>query len=66
MTKAGKQIIEAMQSGVGAVHFMNPFTGKTEPYTDPIQAQTRMLIEAANRIAELQEEVRQIKAHLVL
>lgn len=49
-----------------AVHFINQFTGKPEPFLSASHANDRTLQEAANRIAELQEEIREIKAFLVL
>lgn len=56
----------AMQSGVSDVHFHNPFTNQLEPFRSEEDANKRMLIAAADRISELQEEIRCIKAHLVL
>lgn len=62
MTKAGEVLIAAASSGIAKVHFMNPFTGKTEEFINRDQAVTSMLQAAAVRIDELQQEVRDIKA----
>ncbi|MDH2092797.1 hypothetical protein N5K21_29355 [Rhizobium pusense] len=66
VTKAGEKLIEAAKSGVGAVHFLNPFTGETEPFVSREHSLNRVIEEASKRIAELQEEIREIKAFLVL
>lgn len=47
-------------------HFLNPFTGVIEPFFSEGQANSSMLKAAAKRISDLEEEVRAIKAHLVL
>lgn len=51
---------------VSVPHFMIPFTGEAEPYLSEGQAHSRMFLEASKRIAELKEEIRAIKSHLVL
>lgn len=66
MTKAGEVLIAAASSGIAKVHFMNPFTGKTEEFINRDQAINSMLQAAAVRIDELQQEVKDIKAFLVV
>ncbi|CAN7391291.1 hypothetical protein [Neorhizobium sp. LjRoot104] len=66
MSKGGEKLIEAAQSGIGDVHFQNPFTGKMERYVSERTYMTSMLRSAAERINELQDEVDRIKAHLVI
>lgn len=46
------------------VCFVNPFTERTEHFIDPIQANSRMLTEAANRIAEIREEMKALRTEL--
>lgn len=62
VNKTGEKLIESAQS----VNFLNPFTGKAEPFISTEHAISRSFDEAAKRIAELQEEISTIKAHLVL
>jgi hypothetical protein len=66
MSKAGEKIIEAVQSGVGQVHFLNVFTGKTEPYHSHAQAMGSSLAAAARRIDDLERQLAEIKAFLVI
>lgn len=66
MTKAGEKLIVALQSGIAETHFFNPFSGKTELFVTERQATGRMFEAAAERINDLEEQIRQIKAHLVL
>lgn len=61
-----REDLYAVEQEGSAVHFMNQFTGKSEPFVNASHANDRRFQEAANRIAALQEEIRQIKAHLVL
>lgn len=65
-TEAGENIIEGVRPGVGDVHFLNPFTGENEPFISREHSLNRVIEEASKRIAELQEEIREIKAFLVL
>ncbi|WP_425903596.1 hypothetical protein [Agrobacterium radiobacter] len=51
---------------VSGPHFINVFTGEAEPYLSEGHVNARMFLEAHKRITELQEEIRQIKAFLVL
>lgn len=66
MSEAGQRIIDAAQSGIGAVHFLNPFTGKTEPYVSRSAAVDSMLRAAAERIDRLEAEVDRLKSFLVV
>lgn len=66
VTHSGEVTVEAVKAGVGVVHFLNPFTGETEPFVSREHSLNRVIEEASKRIAELQEEIRQIKAFLVL
>lgn len=66
MSKAGEQIIAAAQSGIGEVRFLNPFNGRFETFINEREQTISLLKAAAQRIAEQQEEIDRIKAHLVL
>lgn len=55
-----------VDDGVGKLHFLNPFTGETEPYFSEAQAHASMFAAAAQRINDLEEQVEAIKTHLVL
>lgn len=66
MTTAGEQIIAAASSGIAKVHFLNPFTGKTEEFISHDRAVNSMLQAAAARIEALEQEVRDVKAFLVI
>jgi hypothetical protein len=66
MSKAGEQIIAAASSGIGKVHFLNPFTGKTEEFTTKDAAINSMLQAAAVKVADLEQQIKDIKAFLVL
>ena len=48
------------------IHWLNPFTGKSEPWYSDKMAVTRQLIAAAERINELQAEIDEIKSFLVM
>lgn len=66
MSKAGAQIIESAQSGIGKSHFLNPFTGTSEEFISERDANNKMLAAAAERINDLQAEIDAIKSFLVL
>jgi hypothetical protein len=52
-------IHEAEPTGV---RWLNPFTGKSEPWYNSDMAVTRQLVAAAERIGELQADIDEIKA----
>ena len=66
MSKAGEKIIAGLQSGIGNIHFLNIFTGKTEPFRTSEQANASMFVAAAARIDELEKQIAEIKAFLVI
>lgn len=62
---------ETLRSGIHApeptgIHWLNPFTGKLEPWYSDKMAVTRQLIAAAERINELQAQIDEIKSFLVM
>lgn len=66
MSAAGEKLIEAAQSGIGKIHFFNPFTGTCEEFINERDANNKMLAAAAKRINDLQAEIEAIKSFLVL
>jgi hypothetical protein len=66
MSKAGEQIISAAQSGISAIHFFNPITGKSEPFTAREVALDSMLASAGEKIRELEREIAEIRSYLVM
>lgn len=49
-----------------SLQFINPFTGKSEPYVSEASAHVSMFKAAAKRINDLEEQIEAIKSHLVL
>jgi hypothetical protein len=50
----------------GKIMFLNPFSGEMEPFISDGETRKSLFEAAAKRINDLEEEVRRIKAHLVL
>jgi hypothetical protein len=65
MSKVGGNIITAADS-ISQAHFLNVFTGKTEPYHSHAQAMGSSLAAAARRIDELEREIAEIRSFLVM
>lgn len=64
--EAGKLISGIREAEDSGIRWTNPFTGELEVWYSSEMAVSSQLRAAANRIKELEEQIREIKSFLVL